>query len=74
MAIVLLRGAIQGDSAGNVSTEAMVAMGVFATLGWIAGWITDRLVRDAIEDRFRRRVEWYQEGLIQLGSNEKKSL
>lgn len=69
MAMVVLRGAIEGQLADDVATRAIIAMLIYAGIGWVAGWVADYLVRDAVEQMFRKRVEWYREGLIELGDN-----
>ena len=73
MSLVVLRGAISGGLAASVAGEAIVAMIVFAGLGAVAGWIADYLVRDSLETRFRRRVDWYRQGLIDAGWIEENS-
>ena len=67
MAIVVLRGAIGGEPIEVVTAEAIVAMLVFALVGYVAGWIADSLVRDSLEQNFRARVEWYRKELSDLG-------
>ena len=67
MGLVVLRGAVNGELASNVAMEAIFAMLVFACVGWVAGWIADYLVRDALERVFRARVDWYREGLVEAG-------
>jgi len=73
MGLVVLRGAIRGEAAGDVAIEAIVALAVFAAIGGVAGWITDYLVRDAVEQQFRTRVDWYRQGLIDSGYTEQGS-
>ena len=46
---------------------AIVAMLVFACVGAVAGWIADYLVRQSLEGLFRKRVDWYRQGLIDAG-------
>lgn len=70
MGLVVFRGAILGELAGAVAAEAIVAMLAFAAVGWAAGWIADYLIRDALEGLFRKRVDWYREGLVDLASSE----
>lgn len=70
MGLVVFRGAILGELAGAVAAEAIVAMLAFAVVGWAAGWIADYLIRDALEGLFRKRVDWYREGLVDLASSE----
>lgn len=67
MGVVVIRGALQGEHAASVASEAIVAMLVFACLGGFAGWTADYLVRDSIERMFRARVEWYRKGLVEAG-------
>ena len=73
MGLVVLRGAILGEPASNVAMEAITAMAVFAVVGGVAGWIADTLVRDAVEQAFRKRVEWYREGLSDARLSEEGS-
>jgi hypothetical protein len=73
MGLVVLRGAIFGEPAGNVALEAITAMAVFAVIGGASGWIADFLVRDAVEQAFRKRVDWYREGLIDTELTEEGS-
>lgn len=47
--------------------EAVVAMLLFAGIGAVAGRIAEYLVRDTIEGQFRKRVDWYRQGLIDAG-------
>ncbi len=79
MGLVVLRGAIFGELAGNVVVEAIIAMIVFSCIGGVAGWISDYLVRDSLEQVFRARVDWYRQamadaGFIEDGSSEHGSL
>lgn len=67
MSLVVLRGAMTGELAANVASEAIVAMLIFAGIGGVAGWIADQLVRDSLETLFRRRVDWYRQELIEAG-------
>ena len=67
MGLVVLRGAINRELAGNVAIEAIIAMFVFMCVGSVAGWISDYLVRDSLERVFRARVDWYRKGLIDAG-------
>jgi hypothetical protein len=67
MAIVVLRGAVHGQPIDAVTAEAMVAMLVFAGVGYVAGWIADYLVRDSLEQKFRSRMDWYRKGLVDAG-------
>jgi hypothetical protein len=61
MAVVALRGAVQRELAADVAVEAIMALGLFAILGGIAGAIADYLVRNDLETQYRRRVAWYCE-------------
>jgi hypothetical protein len=67
MGLVVLRGAIHGELAAAVALEAIVSMIIFMGIGWVAGWICDYLVRDAVEAAFRTRVDWYRQRLIDAG-------
>lgn len=73
MGVVVLRGALYGEAAGEVALEAIFALAVFAVIGGVAGWIADYLVRDAVEQSFRKRVDWYRQGLIDAGYEEQGS-
>ncbi|MGB7325554.1 MAG: hypothetical protein WBD31_11840 [Rubripirellula sp.] len=73
MALVVLRGAIGGELAGRVACESIVALIIFAGVGYVAGWIADYLVRDALERNFRARVDWYREGLTDSVYDKTKS-
>lgn len=68
MALVALRGAVRGELAGRVAMEAIVALLVFAGVGFVAGWIAEYLVRDSLERMFRARVDWYRNGIEQVSS------
>ena len=67
MGLVVTRGAINGELAENVAIEAIAALIVFMGIGWVAGWISDYLVRDSLERNFRARVQWYRQGLVDAG-------
>ena len=73
MGVVVLRGALYGDAAGEVALEAIFALAVCAVIGGVAGWMADYLVRDAVEQSFRKRVDWYRQGLIDAGYEEQGS-
>ena len=73
MGLVALRGAVFGEPTGSVALEAITAMAVFAVVGAMVGWIADTLVRDSVEQAFRKRVEWYREGLNDAGLIEEGS-
>ncbi len=64
-ALVTTRGAIRGEVVSESVVEAVIALVVFAIIGGIAGAIADYLVKQDLEDRYRRRVAWYREGLEQ---------
>ncbi len=68
MALVILRGAICGEFPDHVAIEAIAALAVFSFFGAVAGWIADYVIRDAMEDAFRRRVEWYRQGIMDAES------
>lgn len=73
MALVVIRGAINGELAGHVAGEAILALVIFSGVGCLAGWIVDHLVRDAVERMFRARVEWYREGINDMGLSDTNS-
>ena len=73
MGLVGLRGAILGEFASSVAQEAIMALVVFSGIGFVAGWIADYLIRDSLERKFRDRVEWYRDGLVDAGGEEDKS-
>jgi len=50
---VIVRAAIHGGDASQAVAAALVALGVFALLGLILGTIAERVIREAIEMRFR---------------------
>ena len=70
MGLVVFRGAIRGKLAGAVAVEAILVLMVFAAVGGAAGWIADYLIRDALRDLFKKRVDWYRQGLIDMASDE----
>ncbi len=61
MALVAIRGAMRGDVASDTVIDALMALVAFAILGMAAGAIMDYLIRQDVEDRYRRRVAWYWE-------------
>lgn len=63
MGLVVLRGAIHGEMASEVAGEAIGVLIVFLGIGTAAGAIADYLVRDAVEDLYRKRVQWFREGV-----------
>jgi len=63
MGLVVLRGAVNGELAGQVAFEAIGVLIVFLGIGAVAGGIADYLVRDAVENLYRKRVQWYREGV-----------
>lgn len=67
MCLVAFRGVLHRELASHVAMEAIVSMLLFMGIGFVAGWITDYLVRDAIEHAFRARVRWFKEGMIEAG-------
>lgn len=73
MGLVVFRGVVHGELASNVAVEAIFAMAVFACVGAVAGWIADYLVRDSLEELFRKRVDWYRQGLIEAGIIDKEA-
>lgn len=69
MGLVVLRGAIRGELAVSVAEEAIIVLIVFLGIGAIAGAIADYLVRDAVENLYRKRVQWYRKGVATLGDD-----
>ena len=67
MGLVAFRGVVHRELAGTVAMEAVVCMLLFMGIGFVAGWIADYLVRDAVEQTFRARVQWFREGMIEAG-------
>jgi len=61
MALVSLRGAVRNELAAEVALEAILALGIFAIAGAVAGAIADYLIRDDLERQYRRKVAWYCE-------------
>jgi len=39
-------------------------------IGGLAGAIADQLIRDGVEDLYRKRVKWFQEGVAETASEE----
>ncbi|WP_231603622.1 hypothetical protein [Neorhodopirellula pilleata] len=66
MGLVVLRGVIRGELAASVAEEAIIVLIVFLGIGAIAGAIADYLIRDAVENLYRKRVQWYREGVAAL--------
>ncbi|WP_283432046.1 hypothetical protein [Neorhodopirellula lusitana] len=66
MGLVVLRGVIRGELAANVAEEAIIALIVFLGVGALAGAIADYLIRDTVESLYRKRVQWYREGVAEL--------
>lgn len=73
MSVVVLRGAIRGEQAEGVATEALASLIVFSGIGAMAGWIADQLVRGDVETLFRNRVQWYQKGLADMNRSQDDS-
>ena len=67
MGLVAFRGVLHHELAGSVAMEAIVCMLLFMGIGFVAGWIADYLIRDALEQTFRARVRWFREGMIEAG-------
>ena len=63
----MLRGVINRELASHVTMEAIVAMLLFMGIGFVAGWIADYLIRDAMEHKFRARMRWYRSEMIEAG-------
>lgn len=70
MGLVVLRGVLHGEIASNVATEAIGTLFVFLGIGAMAGWIVDQLVRDAVEDLYRKRVQWFRDGVTEMAPGE----
>lgn len=70
MALVVLRGVFHGEFARDVAGEAIIAMIAFTGIGAVAGWIADYLIRDCMETAFRKRVDWYRQGIDDLSSGD----
>jgi hypothetical protein len=68
MGLVVLRGAIRGEMAAGVAEEAIMTLIVFLGIGAISGAITDYLIRDAVENLYRKRVQWYRDGVEKMNS------
>lgn len=61
MALVAIRGAMKGDLASDTVITALMALIAYSVLGMAAGAIMDYLIRQDVEDRYRRRVAWFWE-------------
>ncbi len=61
MALVAIRGAMNGDLASETVINALMALLAYSILGMAAGAIMDYLIRQDVEDRYRRRVAWFWE-------------
>ncbi len=59
MALVAIRGALNGDLALETVIKALMALIAYSILGMAAGAIMDYLIRQDVEDRYRRRVAWF---------------
>ena len=70
MGLVVLRGILHGELAGQVATEAIGVLIVFLGIGAVVGAIGDYLVRDAVEDLYRKRVQWYRDGVSEMNSDD----
>lgn len=66
MGLVVLRGAIHGELAAGVAEEAIMTLIVYLGIGAIAGAIADYLIRDAVENLYRERVQWYRDGVEKI--------
>lgn len=64
-ALVTARGALCGEPVGDAVPGAIVALVVFALAGGVAGRIADYLVRQDVETRYRRRVQWYRDAVAE---------
>lgn len=70
MFVVAIRGAIYGQQIDSVAKEAMAALLLFTAMGAVAGWIAEYLIRDSLEAAFRKRVNWYRQGLADATQEE----
>ena len=68
MGLVVLRGAIRGELAAGVAEEAIMSLIVYLGIGAITGAIADYLIRDAVENLYRKRVQWYREGVEKMNN------
>jgi membrane protein YqaA with SNARE-associated domain len=60
MATVLLDGVFSGATAGDCIVSAIRALIVLALLGGVAGAIVDYLIRQDLEQQYRRRLDWFR--------------
>ncbi|XZE54623.1 hypothetical protein SH139x_000597 [Planctomycetaceae bacterium SH139] len=60
LATVILRGTLAGEAAVDCIRSGIGALFGFAILGWLAGSIMDYLVRQDIENQYRRRLDWFR--------------
>ncbi|MCC9657210.1 hypothetical protein [Rhodopirellula halodulae] len=67
MGLVVLRGLWNGEMAETVAAEAIGTLIIFMGIGGLAGAIADHLIRDGVEDLYRKRVKWFQNGVAELG-------
>lgn len=71
MATVIVRGAIAGDAAVGVIYASLVTLIVFSAIGWVAGAAMDVLVRQDLEEQFRRRLSRFREEVEAVGGESK---
>lgn len=62
-AVVTLRGAIRGDLPVDTMPSGITALLAFGVIGYLAGSTCDRLVKQAVEQRFRESVKRIGEAL-----------
>lgn len=60
MAVVILRGVFAGEAAVDCIISSIGALVTFTGLGWPAGASMDYLVRQDIEQQYRRRVDYFR--------------
>lgn len=73
MAVVVLRGLFHAEAVDQVMSEALLMMVIFTGVGAVAGWIAEHLVQENIESLFRKRVEWYRNGVLEAERSQNAS-
>jgi hypothetical protein len=56
MTFVILRGLLFGMLPDEILGMCLVVFTLFATVGYVIGWIADRTVCESVENRFRSEV------------------
>ena len=69
MATVILRGALAGEAATGVIATSLMMWVVFSAIGYAAGAAMDVLVRQDLEDQFRRRLSRFRSEVESVGGN-----